>query len=461
MTHAVNFDTINWNTRPVPSLRRGACPTISSPMQTGDGLLARLRPRAPGLSLQQMMALADAALACGNGIIEVTARGSLQFRGLRPETVTAFNHAIAAADIEPTAGVAIETPPLSGLDPDELIDARELAEEIRVAVADLTDAMELAPKLSIVVDGGGQFHLGPVVADIRLTAWRDSGGQIRLLLSLGGDGRNSRRIALLEERQATPAVLHVLKTIAAKGPSARGRDITPADLGDYFPDNPVLDRIVLSEPSRSPGGVHDFGHAAFMVGVVLPYCQIDAGALQGLVAEAEKLGACDIRPAPGHALFLTGLSASNARALSKSAERLGFLSDAEDPRNHIALCAGSAGCASGFYDTKALAALVLAHASDLLDGSFALHLSGCVKGCAHPSAALITISGAPSGYGLVVNGAASAAPASYIGRDEMIAALGRLARLFRDCRQAGESARACLTRLGANRIAAQLQLDTK
>ena len=32
------------------AMRSGACPTLAAPMQTGDGLLARLNPVAEGLS---------------------------------------------------------------------------------------------------------------------------------------------------------------------------------------------------------------------------------------------------------------------------------------------------------------------------------------------------------------------------------------------------------------------------
>ena len=52
------------------TLRRGACPSIAAPMQTGDGLLVRLRPVAPALSAGDLLALADLARAHGNGLIE-------------------------------------------------------------------------------------------------------------------------------------------------------------------------------------------------------------------------------------------------------------------------------------------------------------------------------------------------------------------------------------------------------
>ena len=61
--------------------RRGACPGLSAPMQTGDGLLVRLLPLGT-ISLRAFADLCRAARTHGNGIVEVTSRGSIQVRGL-------------------------------------------------------------------------------------------------------------------------------------------------------------------------------------------------------------------------------------------------------------------------------------------------------------------------------------------------------------------------------------------
>ncbi|HUH49879.1 MAG TPA: precorrin-3B synthase, partial [Mycoplana sp.] len=56
-------------------------------MRTGDGLLVRLRPVRVGLKPSDYIAIARLAAAHGNGLLEVTARGNLQIRGLLEETV--------------------------------------------------------------------------------------------------------------------------------------------------------------------------------------------------------------------------------------------------------------------------------------------------------------------------------------------------------------------------------------
>ena len=74
---------------------KGWCPGALRPMQSGDGLVLRIRPRMAHLTASQLLGIAQAALTHGNGIIEVTARANVQLRG-----VTAQSHAplIAALD---------------------------------------------------------------------------------------------------------------------------------------------------------------------------------------------------------------------------------------------------------------------------------------------------------------------------------------------------------------------------
>ena len=91
------------------TLRRGACPSIATPMQTGDGLLVRLRPAAPALSAGDLAAIATLARDHGNGLIEITARGNLQLRGLTEASVPRLAAGLQAAGIVPQAGVAIES----------------------------------------------------------------------------------------------------------------------------------------------------------------------------------------------------------------------------------------------------------------------------------------------------------------------------------------------------------------
>lgn len=451
MRHAAQTP-IETQDAPVAFERRGACPSLSAPMKTGDGLLVRLRPSESGVTPGQLRAIAEAAARFGNGILEVTARGNLQIRGLRTETVGPLNDAISALDLPIASGVAIETPPLCGIDADEIADARPLAARVRAAITAHHPALVLAPKLSITVDGGGRFHLGDIVADIRLSAvgpalWR---------VSIAGNAHGARQIAVLPEDQIAEAVLRILVALDAMGPAARGRDLDAAALAAGFVST-VAPSIPVRARAPRPAGLHDFGVAGPVLGVGLTFCQTSAADLIAFLDEAEALGAREIRLAPDHGLFVLGLSQEAAVKAQRHAEACGFRVAADDPANAIALCAGARGCASAFFDTHALARILIATVPDLLDGSLDVHLSGCPKGCAHPAPAGLTLTGASLGYGLVVNGSASVSPDATIAAKDISPAAERLSALLRNNKNAGETARSCLARLGVDRVAAAMR----
>ncbi|TIU58285.1 MAG: precorrin-3B synthase, partial [Mesorhizobium sp.] len=139
-------------------------------MQTGDGLLVRLNPVAGGMPPKLLIGLGESALRHGNGIMEVTARGSLQIRGLTAESARLLAAEVDALGIAVRTGVPVETGPLAGIDPQEVADPRPLAERIRAAVEEAGLTPRLGPKVSVVIDGGGQLTMDAVTADIRLSA---------------------------------------------------------------------------------------------------------------------------------------------------------------------------------------------------------------------------------------------------------------------------------------------------
>ncbi|TIP76620.1 MAG: precorrin-3B synthase, partial [Mesorhizobium sp.] len=196
--------------------RRGACPALSAPMQTGDGLLVRLNPVAGGLSPKSLVGLGESALRHGNGIMEVTARGSLQIRGLTPASARLLAAEADALGIAVRTGVPVETGPLAGLDPEEVADPRPLAERIRAAIEEAGLTQRLGPKVSVIVDGGGRLTMDAVTADVRLAAvWIDAGTQWRVVVA--GDGQNAAPLVMVEEEAARDIAVAMLRMVAEKG----------------------------------------------------------------------------------------------------------------------------------------------------------------------------------------------------------------------------------------------------
>lgn len=422
---------------------RGACPTLREPMRTGDGLLARLRPVGGALSPAQLHHIAALASRHGNGQIEITARGNLQVRGLQAHTVPDF--AAAIEDLIPIeTGVPIEISPLSGLDPDETADARPIGEALRAALIGTPPPAPLGPKVTVVIDGRGTIMLDDLASDVGLRAL----GPALWAISIGG-----RPIGAASSAHAADAVLSLLSMIAVLGPRGRGRDL---DLGAA---RQRLKLPTVDEPLPAPARARSTAQTALRdgriaVAITLPFGAANASSLLALSNVAQAFAITELRLAPQHGLIALCASAIAADQFRAAASALGFLSDPTDPRRSIHACIGSQGCASGLLPARQIAE-TLAHLDpDFFDGSFAFHVSGCAKGCAHPGSTLLGLVGADTGMGLVIRDSVKAPPTLSLPPDGATAIVHRLATLWRDNRGLGESVASCFKRLGAARITA-------
>jgi precorrin-3B synthase len=371
--------------------RRGACPGLSIPMQTGDGLLARLMPTGT-ITLDAMAGLAAAALKYGNRIIEITSRGSIQVRGLTHESAPAFAEAVAALGIPAQDGVPVIADPLAGLDPHQVIDASRLAAALRAALAEQSFAPPLAPKISIAIDGGGLLHLDALPADIRLRAVATPHGP-RLHVAAGGDAASATPLGTIARTDAIDTVMRLLREITAHGPQARARD--------------VLRAAAATAPAREPAdpiGPHRLRRNKMAVGIGFAFGHTDATLLKILLREAREAGATGVRTAPGRSLLVVGLTRPGARVFTTAARRLDFIVEPGDPRRRIIACAGAPICASGEIEARALAREA-ERAIRLLRPNETIHISGCAKSCAHQGVATLTAIGRDGVCDLFVAGA--------------------------------------------------------
>jgi len=400
---------------------RGACPSLATPMETGDGFLARLVLNTP-IALDDFIGLCEAARTHGNGTIEVTARGSFQIRGLSADSAPRLADAVAALDIEIGDGVPVIVDPLLD-DPAALIHANALAARLRRAIAEAD--LNLSPKVSIVVDGGGRTDLDALAADIRLRAI-PTGEDVRLELSLAGDADSAVPIATISTDEATGKVLALLKRIAARGGEARAKDVLAE-----FTEQPIQRTRSSKSPRACVIGRHPLTGGAVAFGLGLAFGHAEAEALVALAEIAEAHSAHWVRPAPDRALLLGPFAGANAMAVRREAGRLGFVTEASDPRRRIVACPGAPSCAQGLIKARALAAEIAEQVSFAGDG-VALHISGCAKGCAYSKPAPLTLVGTEQGCGLVKNGTARDKPMRYADPADLIAELDAVAAKTRE-----------------------------
>ncbi|WP_208948310.1 hypothetical protein [Segnochrobactrum spirostomi] len=186
-------------------------------MATGDGLIARLTPRHGAVPLDVFAAIVAAARCHGNGTLEVTRRASLQVRGLTPASAPRFAADIEASGFDEAGRPAILIDPLAGRDPAARRDPRPLAEALRTAIAASGLGPRLAPKLTLVLDGGGRFGFPDVAADLRFVAVTDG----RWRLFLGGTAAEAVPAGDVADTDIVPLTLAILSLLANLGPRTR------------------------------------------------------------------------------------------------------------------------------------------------------------------------------------------------------------------------------------------------
>ena len=433
--------------------RRGACPGLSQPMPTGDGLLVRLTPTGATIRPEAFIALCAAARSCGNGVIEVTSRGSIQVRGLTERSVERLAAMIGRIDLPVSDGPPVVCDCLAGLDGEEVLDAGALAAQLRGAIASVSFTADLEPKVSVAVDGGGAPHLDGVPADVRLRAMA-SDGRVYLHVSVGGDAAVAQPIGAVASEHAVEAALRMLDVIAAG--RARAREIVAgggvgafrraiADIRLDLPPPPL-------RPPSDPIGTHALRDNGMALGFALAFGHADSTALEALARAAASAGGSGLRTAPGRALLAIGIGKDRAAHVVASAEELGFIVRAEDPRRQIVACAGAPICAAAEIPARALAPDLAGRVAMAGRDAPMVHVSGCAKGCACARSAPVTVVGLDGRCGMVVNGSARDRPLATLTPEALPGALSRLAETVRRLRVGDESAAEVLSRLDRAQI---------
>jgi precorrin-3B synthase len=156
----------------------------------------------------------------------------------------------------------------------------------------------------------------------------------------------------------------------------------------------AVERLADTHQQRPLSGPAGEGRSEGALLLGLPFGQTDAAALLLL---ADLTAGATVRTTPWRSFHLQGAPAPAPFA------KAGFITDPDDPRRTIAACAGTPGCASASVPTRADAAFLASR------GLRNIHVSGCAKGCAHPTATT-TLAGSGGRYNLIRHGRASDKP---------------------------------------------------
>ncbi len=366
-------------------LVKGWCPGALRPMESGDGLIVRVRPRGGRLSQQEAAGIADLAAAHGNGLIDLTSRANLQVRGVTEATyrpllagLESLGLTDATSEAEARRNIVV-TPFWSGEDG---------TLRIAAALADALsrpDAPEIPGKFGFAVDCGSSPVLSNVPADIRIERSADGWLICRADGATGG--------LRVTEATAADAAMALARWFIAFGgkevgdEGGRGRMVAHLGHGARLP---VGNSEVVAQPGAASFPVPGAVPAGFLAG--FQFGQIRAEALAALAG----LGA--LRVTPWRMLLIEDCCSAP--------DVPGLITTSGDPMLRVVACTGKPGCLQALQPTRELARALAPHVPD---GAL-LHVSGCAKGCAHPAAAAMTLTAVVEGFDFIRHGRPNGPP---------------------------------------------------
>ncbi len=432
---------------PAPASIKGWCPGALRPMRTGDGLLVRLRITGGRISPDHLHAIANLSRRHGNGLIDLSQRANLQLRGVPdaslPELLASLQ-ALNLVDNNPDAEAVrnVTAPPLAGLDPTAKLNGTRLVQALEGHLANDPELHALPSKFGFLVDDGGAIPMDDVPADIRLVG-TDNG----VLISIGGHAQSSLHLCIVPENDAPQVATDLAKTFLALraqvAPEARRfrhlldalsgplvdnasttqpeiernsrqiqrsaiRSATPSARLDPVHANSNIDSILANNASsRTRPKPPLLGQQKSYLGAGAPFGRFTADQLQVLASLGE------IRLTPWRLVLLPAAPPSAEHILSAA----GLILSPTDPRLSVAACAGLA-CSSGQIDAQSIATRLAPLAQRIAfdvaqraDSGVTLHISGCTKGCARPTATAAVLVGNIGAIDLIQNGRADDIPA--------------------------------------------------
>jgi precorrin-3B synthase len=382
---------------------RGWCPGALRPMESGDGVIVRVRPRCGRLAIGDAIAIADAANRYGNGLIDLTRRANLQIRGLTPERLPGLWEDLSryglideSADAEAVRNVIVS--PLASTV------VGKIARSLEGSLLSEPALWRLPAKFCFIVDDEETvLPLDEERTDIRLKIMRVNGA---VRVAIGCDRPDGVVwIGIASPDSAVEAAVSAARAFLSLRGDARLRlrDLAePAFHQIQRSLNAQLEPMTIQPAQRAAaralGQILRDGDI-IAVGIAAPFGRIEAQNLRAVAAAAQELGVAEFHVSPWRSLYLPVADARTAEALLGAATAHGFIVDVANPLASIDACPGTPGCRSSLLDTRALA-MELAPLLEPM-GWRSCHVSGCSKGCARSKPADLVLVGTSEGLAVM------------------------------------------------------------
>lgn len=415
-----------------------------------DAFMCRLRIPGGEIHAHQLDGLADLADNSAGGTLDVTTRANLQLRNIPAQQAMNILYGVRDLGLW-TLGSGgdnirnVTASPLSGIDPDELIETLPIAKRMHHYILSHREMYGLPRKFNIAYDGGGQISALDDTNDIGFHAVKVTQQHasdelpegVYFQLTLGGiTGHKdfARDTGILLTADETLDVAGAIIRVFIKNGDRTDRKKARLK---YVLDDWGFDKFIVAveeqlgwtlrraesnrweRPAREQRLAHVDFHtqsqpALKYVGVVFPVGRMTSDQARGLAAIARRHGTGRLRLTVWQNLIIPDIADHDCEAVSNEIERLGLHTRATNIRAGLIACTGSSGCKYAAADTKSNAMELAEYLENRfeLDQPINIHLTGCHHSCAQHYIGDIGLIGAKvevgddvlDGYDILVGG---------------------------------------------------------
>jgi ferredoxin-nitrite reductase len=408
-----------------------------------DSFMLRLRVPGGILTSHQARGLASIAEQWGSGRADITTRANLQIREFQPKDIVQVLTGVHALGLTARGSGAdnlrnITASPLSGIDPDELIDCAPHAHALHHFILNSRDLYELPRKFNVAFDGGGAISVLADTNDIGFVAARvgegrsvPSGLYFRVLLcGITGHKQFASDCGLLVRPEQSVAVAAAMIRVFIDHGDRTDRKKARLK---YLVDKWGLEKFISEtekrltfpllrasaeecEPRRAVNraghiGIHpQLQEGLHYIGVSIPVGRLPVNQMRAVADVADKFGSQELRLTVWQNLVVPNVSSERVDSALERLRAAGLECASGTVMRGTVACTGNRGCRYSATDTKAHAVEL----ANLLDGKFKidqpinLHVTGCPHSCAQHYVGDIGLLGArvkgEEGYQVVIGG---------------------------------------------------------
>lgn len=408
-----------------------------------DSFMLRLRVPGGILTAHQLRGLATMAKEWGSNRADITTRANLQIREFQPRDIVRVLNKVQSLGMSSRGSGAdnirnITASPITGIDPQELIDVAPMAEAMHNYILNSRDMYGLPRKFNVAFDNGGAISVVADTNDIGFVAVRVAEGRdipagiyFRVLLcGITGHKQFATDCGLLLRPEQTVAVTAAMIRVFSENGDRTDRKKARLK---YLVDRWGVERFLEETEKRlafplirfpladcEPRGPIDrAGHIGVheqrqpgmhYVGVSVPVGRLPVDQMRALADIADNFGNGELRLTVWQNLIIPNIASEHLEAALKAIHTAGLDYEAGTVLRGTVACTGNRGCRYAASDTKSHAVAL----ANLLDSRFKieqpvnLHLTGCPHSCAQHYIGDIGLMGTKvngeEGYQVVVGG---------------------------------------------------------